>query len=293
MSNKIKKIILENDFLSADIYPDLGGLCASIKLKKELEEPRELLAWPDGFDPENYLKISGGLPLLFPICGRLSREGKLGRYLYNHQIFNLNIHGFLYKNKFEIILNKNNKIILRTQDNENTRAQYPFRFEIVLTYFLENKKLVCEQVYKNLDEKPMPFYAGFHPYFLIDKDRAGATLSFQAQKSFIYNSQLTDVIGEQECLAMPIDLSDESKEGYNERLSLLGADKKIFLKLKDGLVLTQETNFNYLQLYTDFNKNFICLEPWMSHPNSFNSLLANKILAPGESFTGVYKFGVE
>lgn len=287
------KINLENPYLSAEIYPNLGGLCSSLKLKniKNINhQPRELLAWPDGFDPHNYNKISGGLPLLFPICGRLSREKKIGQYLYDHQIFNLGIHGFLYKLSFEILEIYPDKLILKIQDNPETRVQYPFRFEICLTYFLDKNKLVCEQVYKNLDQKPMPFYAGFHPYFKINKNGTGATLSFKARRSFQYNSELSDVIGEQDCLSMPIDLADP-EQAYNERLSELEPeDLKTILKLQDGLVLSQEAQgFPYLQLYGNLDRAFICLEPWMSHPNSFNSLLACPILKPGESMTGRYE----
>jgi len=290
---KSKKIILENDFLIAEIYPNLGGLCSSLKLKNN---SRELLSWPDGFDPNNYKKISGGLPLIFPICGRLSREKKIGQYLYDHQIFNLNIHGFLHQLDSEILENKNNKLILKFKDDSQTRAQYPFRFEILLTYFLDKNKLICEQEYKNLGENPMPFYAGFHPYFKINKNRTGATLNFKAQRSFEYNSELTDVIGEQECLSMPIDLAHPD-QAYNERLSELDPENlNTILKLPDGLVLTQEVSgklknknlFPYLQLYSNVDQEFICLEPWMSHPNSFNSLLACPVLNPGEHVTGGY-----
>nr|WP_106784375.1 hypothetical protein [Lysinibacillus timonensis] len=34
-----------------------------------------------------------------------------------------------------------------------------------MTYILENGKLTISQKYKNIGEKPMPFYAGFHLYF--------------------------------------------------------------------------------------------------------------------------------
>jgi galactose mutarotase-like enzyme len=284
-----QKILIKASNSEAEIYPALGGLCASLKISG-----RELLAWPDGFNPDKYLKISGGLALLFPICGRLSREGKLGQYLYDHRIFNLNIHGFLYAQQFKILDKTSpDKIVLSVRDTKETRVQYPFEFEIILIYQMIENGLICEQIYKNLGDKPMPFYAGFHPYFLINQDRSGSKLNFKAERSFQYNSQLTDVIGERNCLSMPVDLTDQSPEGYNERLSLLGSDKKVVLNFSDGAVLTQEASFNYLQLYTDFNKDFICLEPWMAPPNSFNSLLACPVLAPGESVQEVLKLRFE
>lgn len=278
------KITLINHSASAEIYPELGALCASLKIKD-----RELLNWPSGFDPENYQKISGGLPLLFPITGRLSRQGEMGKYLYRGKLFELGIHGFLHTQKFEIESQGEDFLNLKLKNNSETLKNYPFEFEIILKFKLLKNGLEIEQIYKNLGLDPMPFYAGFHPYFYISRDRVGAELNFKAVKSFKYNEQLTEVIGEQDCLKMPIDLADPS---YNERLSLLGADKAdktVKLKFKDGAVLTQISDFDYFQLYTDFQKEFICLEPWMSHPNSFNSLLAVKVLSSGESIESHYR----
>ncbi len=277
------KITLANDSACAEIYPELGALCASLKIKD-----RELLAWPSGFDPENYKKISGGLPLLFPITGRLSRQGEMGKYLHQGNLFELGIHGFLHTQTFEILSQDSQSLSLKLKNNLDTFKNYPFEFEIILNFKLLKNGLEINQIYKNLGVNPMPFYAGFHPYFYISRDRSGAKLNFKAIKSFQYNELLTEVIGEQACLDMPIDLANPS---YNERLSLLGSDPKdktVRLKFKDGSELIQASDFEYLQLYTDFQKEFICLEPWMSHPNSFNSLLAVKIIQAGESWKSRY-----
>ena len=276
------KIIIKNNAVSAEIYPNLGALCASLKIKN-----KELLAWPEGFNPNNYQKISGGLPLLFPITGRLSRQGEIGKYLYQGKLFDLPIHGFLHRNSFELIDQKSDSLVLRLINNLDTLKNYPFEFEIILIFKILDFGLEIKQIYKNRGETPLPFYAGFHPYFNIPKDRAGMKLFFKAQKSFKYNAQLTEVLGELECLSMPIDLA--KIDSYNERLSLLGPDKKVILSFKDGHVLSQISSFDYLQLYTDAQKEFICLEPWMSHPNSFNSLLAAPVINPGGQIEAYYQ----
>ncbi|MHC5721356.1 MAG: aldose epimerase family protein, partial [Nostoc sp.] len=50
--------------------------------------------------------------------------------------------------------------------NEQTKAVYPFDFQLAFTYELQGNSLKVRQQYKNLSSTPMPFSAGFHPYFL-------------------------------------------------------------------------------------------------------------------------------
>ena len=299
------KIELVSDFKNPEvkvvIYPNLGGLCASIKL-----QGRELLAWSSPLDPNNYYKISGGLPLLFPICGRLSRQGQLGQYLYNGQIWSMGIHGFLHALSAEIIHQDFNQVRLRITHNDWTLGQYPFEFEIILDFqltppsFNDNSLyfLTIRQTYKNLSEKIMPISAGFHPYFSLPlgAPREKIFLEFNAIQSFKYNTALTEVIGGQKCLDMPVCIADFLK--YNERLSLLDSrpgQKRVKLNFPDNFSLVQEAGegFDYLQIYTDDAKNFICLEPWMSHPNSFNTLLSTRLIAPKEVWENKYQLGAK
>lgn len=77
-------------------------------------------------------------------------------------------HGVARTNPWEVVSTSTDSaasltVLLRS--DAATLVSYPFEFELEFTYILQGGKLRLEQKYRNLSGKPMPVYAGFHPYF--------------------------------------------------------------------------------------------------------------------------------
>lgn len=103
-----------------------------------------------------------GIPFLFPIFGRLTDS----RYAWDGKVYPMAIHGFGHTSPWKVAEFRENSLSLVLEASEETLSQYPFLFRVNLDFTVENGTLTIAQTYENLDEKPMPYNYGFHPYFL-------------------------------------------------------------------------------------------------------------------------------
>ena len=259
--------------------PEKGGLGTS-------------LIMPDPVNPglgRELLYAQKGSPFCFPICGRLNRNDK-SLYLHQQQQYHMGIHGFAHSLPWEVVSATTSTLVLRLSANDITRAQYPFEFEVLLFYILKNKELVCEQTYTNHGKIPMPYYAGFHPYFWIDPARyqkSQVILNCNALKRIQYNADLTDVLGERPLFPLPIAISEPT---LNESLLKLNQDHRVELRFPDQSVISLSAEgvvdkniFSYLQLYHIAEEPFFCIEHWMAPPNSMNTATNARLIMPGQS----------
>ena len=271
--------------------PEKGGLAYSLVMPDQ-GKPRELLYQPEDFSLASYESIHMGWPFCFPVCARLSRDGQYGAYNYQHQRYTLPIHGFANDEPWEVRDIGEGHITLALTDNERTHAVYPFAFEVVLHYRITPGQLVCDQIYHNRGETVMPYYAGFHPYFLVDLARYQKTevlVDFAGKQQLIYNHDLTDIIGKRPAYDTPVAIAAER---VNESLTQLGKDHRITLSFPDGFTITLQvenpddaTLFDHVQLYHKPAEPFFCIEPWMAAPNSLNTVDQSRLLAPGQTET--------
>src|SRR3990167_1946371 len=204
-------IVSEDGKTKATIVPERGAFVSSLILPFQ-SGARETVFLHDYAWDKEINDLPGGIPFLFPICARISRNGKDGIYLYDGKQYPLKIHGFSWFEKWTVENITENSIEVVLRDNENTLACYPFHFEIKLKFTVFNGKFECHQIYKNTGrepraqatgivreatyrEKPMPYYAGFHPYFLTPKMGFGkekVVLHFHPVRRLKYNETLTD-----------------------------------------------------------------------------------------------------
>ncbi|NLF38125.1 aldose epimerase [bacterium] len=280
---------------SAAVAPELGGIVSSLKLPFA-GAPRETLFCHDFFWDKDTKRTRGGIPFIFPICGRLERDGQADTYFFNGARYSMPSHGFASRMPWRVLQAGRDRIVMGLGDTEETRAAYPFSFELILSYRIEADGLRCEQTYINKGKAPMPFYAGFHPYFLTPEPRKGkesVRLSFDAVRALAYNERLTDVTGE---MAAPRTPASITADAVNELLTVPVPQTGATLSFPDGHVLLvrawgveRPELFGYLQFYTMADKPFFCIEPWMGHPNALNALTGAQWLAPGEVTHGVFE----
>ncbi|MGA3233452.1 hypothetical protein ACA593_11885 [Lactiplantibacillus pentosus] len=102
-------------------------------------------------------------PILFPIIGRLNDNS----YKYRGRKYELNQHGFLRDQEFQVIASDYNFVKLQSVSSLKTLAKYPFdyRFE-VLYQLVDNRLEICYQI-ENVDDNTMYYSLGLHPGFNI------------------------------------------------------------------------------------------------------------------------------
>lgn len=267
--------------------PERGGMATSLIFPGADGQPQEFLHCHDFVWDETIEDLAGGWPFVFPICARIARDGEPETYLYDGQRYHMKIHGFSWYLPWEVTkAEREDELVLTLRSNEETLKQYPFSFEVQLHYKISNNQLTCEQVYKNTGNKPMPFAAGFHPYFKVPMPKDQVMLDYQPVRRFKYNETLTDLVGEQELFATPVSIADPA---INENLTQIGENKLLKLNYPDGLSLHMQVIstdrpdlFSYVQLYHMPDKPFFCVEPWMSFPNAMNTVAGMQWLEAGE-----------
>lgn len=283
---------------SMTLLPERGGFGSSLIMPTK-NGPREMLFQHDFFWDKEWNDFPGGWPFLFPVCARIGRDGTKGIYLYDGKQYELDIHGFGWHSAWDVVDEAEDSLTIRLRANEETLAMYPFNFDVVLRYHVDEASVTCEQTYTNRGETPMPYYAGFHPYLAMPepgKGKDAVKLDYKPIRRFKYNEAMTDIVGEQPLFDLPTSITNPD---ILEQLTYLGEDKEVRLKLPEGLTihinaegLDDRNMFSYLQLYTMADKPFFCAEHWMSFPNSINTLNAVRWLTPGESESGFIKLWI-
>jgi galactose mutarotase-like enzyme len=249
------------------VVPERGGIIIGFGVNGEetLFLNKETLYNPDK-------NIRGGIPILFPISGQLDN----GEYEWDGNVYQMKNHGVARNQPWEIIDTKADQdqasITLCLKSNEETKNEYPFDFELIFTYTLNEAGLEIHQQYINHSESSMPMYPGFHPYFkTTHKDLSYVT---DAKTYLDYNDM---AVKEMEG---SLDLTEKK-----ESLALLDAAKReIEFELPDRqkmIRLTYGEEFKYVVLWTEKGQDFVCVEPWMALTNELNRKEQLVMVQPG------------
>jgi len=217
-------------------------------------------------------------PVLFPIVGKL-REGK---YTYQGKIYTLPQHGFGRDMDFSLADINANSLIYSLESTEETLAKYPFAFEFLITYRLENERLITAYNVKNKGNTPMYFSVGAHPAFNI--------LTSDAIKFEDYFIELStkETVGRYLILdglltkeSVPL-LENDAIIPISTALFASDAIVLKHLRSKSMAIKCRKSDFEvkidfegfpYFGIWTKPNTNkFICLEPWLGIADSVDAV---------------------
>lgn len=239
----------------AKIAPERGGILIGYGVRGE----EVFYLDKDTFYDEK-ANIRGGNPILFPICAQL----KDGKYELNGHVYEMKNHGFARNLPWEVVrtgATDHAFLTMRLVSNEETRAAYPFDFELVFTYVLKDGILSIEQEYHNKTNEKMPMYAGFHPYFKT------------GQKDIFYQTAARHYLDQN-------DMEVKRYEGHldiaplKESVILLDAqESNIAFEVTDPrrtIRLDYSPEFGYVTIWSQEGKDFVCVEPWMAKTDEMN-----------------------
>ncbi len=295
-----KKVILENELVKAEICT-LGAELYSLIRKSD---SREYIWNGDG-------KYWGRhAPVLFPFVGSVKDK----KYTYSGKEYQMGQHGFARDMEFEVLSEAYDEVKLVLLSNEDTKARYPFDWELYITYRLKGCSLLTEWKVVNTDDKTLYFSIGGHPAFLCPKDDKGrvsldngAMLYFNDLKELKYklineNGQVKDT-----------EIHTRKLEGGFLKLSNEMFDKDALI-VEDGSVrsveicnaarkaeLTIEFHAPLFGIWSPAGKKapFLCIEPWYGRADGedFNGTLEERkfgnLLQAGAAFTGGYSITLE
>lgn len=121
-------------------------------------------------------------PILFPIVGQL----KNGETIINDRTYKMTQHGFARDMEFKEM---GENIFLLTESKE-TLENFPFKFELYVSYLVQNNELTTIYKVINKDNKKMNFGLGGHPAFICDYQTGDYQIKFNQNEDTIEFMQL-------------------------------------------------------------------------------------------------------
>jgi galactose mutarotase-like enzyme len=259
-----------------EVVPERGGIITSWQVKGQ-----EMLY----LDAERFanpaLTVRGGIPILFPICGNLPDN----TFRYKNQAYTLKQHGFARDLLWEVgdrSTENQLSISLHLNSNDQTRAVYPFDFQITFTYRLVGNSLQIYQRFTNTSSEPIPFSVGLHPYFNVT-DKSQLQFDIPAAQGLNQRDQTAyDFTGQFDFEADELDIAFLSVN--QQSASVTDMSRKL------RLTLQYDPIYSTLVFWTVKGKEFYCLEPWSAPRNALNSGTNLTHLDPGQTMEVLVRF---
>ncbi len=211
-------------------------------------------------------------PILFPNIGHL----KDNYYLYKNIKYNSSAHGFAKKERFKVLKQDKDLLILSLESNEETLKVYPFKFRLEVKYQLIDKSLNIIFKVFNLGDYDMYFSLGFHPGFSykgLNKLLENTMLNIENKKYLSIDFNKEYISGSHVEKLGPISFSDFSKKlveprtlCYKDMNVIDLAGKKSSIRIKHDMPYTA-----FWQMKPETNKDFLCIESWAGLPDFVDS----------------------
>ena len=253
----------------AVLAPSRGGLLARLRASG-----REVLYLDQATFEDRAANVRGGSPVLFPSPGKLTADTFTSGGAHGA----MKQHGFARALPWEIVSTSAQgaaSATLRLTSNDLTRAQYPWDFTAEYTYSLRDRALGIEMLFTNHAAAPMPFGAGFHPYFAVpDADKPGARIPTAATRAFDNTTKRE----------IPFTGFDFTRPEVDLHLVDHGSSEAS-LRVPGGLAVTLRGSpeLSRWVVWSLRGRDFICLEPWTCPGDALNTGEGLLVLAPGET----------
>jgi galactose mutarotase-like enzyme len=243
----------------------------------------------------------GQAPILFPTIGKLQD----GRYQLNGQTYELAAHGFVRTMDFTLIDQQPDALTYQLLPTAETRARYPFEFELKVTYRLSGNALSIEYAVRNTSASVMPFSIGCHEAYNLPGPIDECFLEFE--KTETADPRLINAKGMVSTETVAV-LKNTRTLPLSK--TLFDRDVLIFLDVKSKKVtlgaknsprrLTVEfAGFPHLGIWAKPAAPFVCIEPWFGHTDPeqpYGDIWKKPGIIPleaGKTFTCMHRVSIQ
>src|SRR5437870_1039515 len=263
-----------------EVVPERGGIISRFEVRGEPVFYMDRDSLNDASK-----NVRGGNPILFPICGPLVD----GKCEIDGRIYEMKQHGFA-RNLPWSVSNVDTKadsasMTIHLESSPTTREQYPFDFSIDFTYRLKPDSLTIDQRYENRSNRPMPFYAGFHPYFTAP-DKHAVELKVAAKEFNDFISGKTRPAEHVINFDAAPELNGDFRYVGEKSVSFSNFGKPYSIDIEFG------EPYKHIVIWALRDKPFICVEPWMGFNRALNAGESVTKLEPGKKLDSSVTFRV-
>ena len=244
-------IILNND----NLYVEITELGAEIRRVKFCGKDR---FWNG--DEKYWTGVS---PVLFPMCGAFLDN----KFTFEGKEYTLPKHGFARESLFAVETANDTSVTFLLKDTPETLKNYPWHFELRVTYTLIGNNIEVAYDVKNLSDNDMYYSTGAHEAYLCENGIEEYDIIFEQNETlFHYELDGSYLKGSK------IPVLKDSKifplyDKFFENDALVFKDvKSRFLTLRNRVtgeeVSVNFEGFNYFLLWHVYDAPYICIEPW-------------------------------
>jgi len=255
----------------AEVVPSRGGILSRFRVG---ETP--VVTCDDATLFDSAKNVRGGIPILFPIAGRLTGD----RYSWGDQTYELKQHGFARNLPFKVVSRSTSdsaSITLALESSHETRKGFPFDFRLQARYRVSRSELTVGLVFENRSSEPMPLHAGFHPYFFVpDGEKGDVRIETRAARAF---DNVTKKVG-------PFLGLDLTKPEIDLHLVDHGSTRSA-IDRPGGVRIDVEGSPEMRQwvVWTLAGRDFVCVEPWTAAADALSTRHGLLFVDPGEKRT--------
>ena len=272
--------------------PELGARLMNWNITLGDGTVRDVLYWPEIATLDDFAKVRGGNPILFPFTGRSFDRGDIHFWRDDAGVRRpMPLHGLARQGQFQVVRADDRGFIARFVPGDEARACYPFEYDFTVTYRFEPLGFACEFSFENLGREPLPWCAGHHFYFTgpwsEGSKRADYMIRIPAERRLRQDAAGKLVPGpvlrEEESLGQPglIDTFHASLRGSQAAFGEKGRPGDVIVQLGTERVPPQDSIFVTWTLADD--SPFYCVEPWMGPPNAMENKVGLQTIPPGKS----------
>ena len=217
-------------------------------------------------------------PILFPfICSPKDRK-----YFAKGKEYTMKAnHGFARDMEFEFTGQTENSLSFLLTENEESLAQYPYKFRLEVKYTIEDNSVLVENIVTNTNEDDMYFYLGAHPAFNCPLNSGE---SFEdCYGEFDEDEHITQKINDETHTLVEYDKTLDMTRALFDHDSIplsYPNSKAVSLKSKksDNYVRLEYPVSDCITIWSptgDDRASFVCLEPWTSVPTFYDDDFSN------------------
>jgi galactose mutarotase-like enzyme len=235
----LETVSLAHGEVVAEVVPARGAIVSALAVRG-----RDVLYMDRATLEDPTKNVRGGVPVLFPFCGKLAAE------TFALTGTKMKQHGFGRNKAWSVVERGASWVRMGLSADAETRAQWPYEFTAEQTVMIVPGGLQIELAIAAAGE-PLPVSPGWHPYFCVaaaDKgDVRGDVAGFTP-----------DQIGDDR----EFDFGVVAPKTGRARFEVPGLG---------GLRITFSPEMRHLQFWSQPGKPFICLEPFHGAAGTVNT----------------------
>jgi galactose mutarotase-like enzyme len=282
--------------------PEQGARLMNWHLALGDSSVRDILYWPEDANFNEFARVRGGNPILFPFNARSFDAGEIHYWRDPTGLRRpMPMHGFARTSAFKVTRLDARGFTAQLVPDEAARQAYPFNYEFTVAYRFAELGLACELTLHNLDKQPIPWSAGHHFYFTAPwsegHTRADYLIRIPASRSLRQDTAGKLVPGPsfkaEERLDNPA-LVDAFHLGLKTNSVSFGPKAgpgKVTLSHGTAPVPPEEATVVTWTAAPD--APFYCVEPWMGPPNAPENKIGLHWVQPGQSESFVVEIAVK